>query len=201
MLQLLEDPSGDPFIPTGAQGGGRAGRISDLGMRTDNLSEVLTVAGFVQDEESNGIYFFDGSGATLEVPVGANAESAPNGGTPGVPRKSAGIPEPIADDDQRWILSNDPINVPQNAGPPPLLGTEFTNYATATAVSLPPQRCATGGTEEPTEGCQITHYIRAVASFPLPLTGGPTPLVFIALGSVLLVFAAVGTLRRRDRRQ
>lgn len=185
-------------------------------MRTDNLSEVLTVAGFVQDEESNGIYFFDGSGATLEVPVGANAESAPNGGIPDAPIKGAGIPEPIADDDQRWILSNDPINVPQNAvraelwfsvavaenaGPPPLLDTEFTNYATATAVSLPPQRCATGGTEQPTEGCQVTHYIRAVASFPLPLTGGPTPLVFIALGSVLLVFAAVGTLRRRDRRQ
>ena len=48
LLEFLEDPSGDPFIPTGAQGGGRAGRISDLGIRgtedqdVDEFSEALS---------------------------------------------------------------------------------------------------------------------------------------------------------------
>lgn len=44
LLQCVEDPGFDPFIPAGAQGDGRAGELSDLGIRGteyEDLDELI----------------------------------------------------------------------------------------------------------------------------------------------------------------
>ncbi len=44
LFQLLEDASGDPLVPAGAQGGGRACRVGDLGIggaEDEDLDELV----------------------------------------------------------------------------------------------------------------------------------------------------------------
>jgi hypothetical protein len=160
---------------------------------TDDLTHVFKTAGWAPDAAvpggalPRGIYFFDDDGQPLNAdgdPADRSAEGQP---LPAYGAETVPVPEQV---DGRWLLTTQPVDLPDNAmraelwfaveagqrpadvpaewssEGEPRMGWQYVNYVTADSQQTSPNQCGTADTPVPDTGIAASAAEPADTQFP-----------------------------------